>query len=622
NTVPSAMAELLRQEGVPASVVTVNLAGEALPRALADQIYAVPGIERLYNLYGPSEDTTYSTFVRVARISERMPPIGRPLAGTQGYVVDRFGQPVPAGVAGELLLGGGGLARGYLGRPELTAERFVPDAYGEPLGGRLYRTGDLARSLADGTLEFLGRLDHQIKIRGFRIEPGEIESALLGHEGVREVAVVPQADPRGDQRLVAYVAPHPGVRLAMDELRSFLRRRLPDYMVPGAWVELSALPRSSHGKLDRRALPAPESALHGTSKALLPRDPLELELARLWEDLLGVEGVGVHDDFFTLGGHSLLAVRLATRIQKTFGVALPVASFFQAPTLESMAGLLRQRGEAPGTPPHGLVPLKSRGILPPLFLIHAGAGHVLSYLALSRRLPGSDRPVFGVQSETWSGGEGADEIEAMAERYVRRILAVQPHGPYHLAGWSLGGVVAFEMARRLEESGHRVGLLALIDSRAPRFGAAAPELGDLDLLAPFARDLGLSEEDLRLAAPGARAAATLPERLSLLLDLVRETGVLPPGTEAGELARLFAEYRRNVQAMLRYVPQPFAGSALLLAAGDSPESPREAARGWEDLVGDLAIATVPGDHHTMVRPPHVESLATALTMALQDSERD
>ncbi|HTG36400.1 MAG TPA: condensation domain-containing protein, partial [Thermoanaerobaculia bacterium] len=366
NTVPSAMAELLRQEGVPASVVTVNLAGEALPRALADQIYAVPGIERLYNLYGPSEDTTYSTFVQVARISERMPPIGRPLAGTQGYVVDRSGQPMPAGVAGELLLGGGGLARGYLGRPKLTAERFVPDAYGEQPGGRLYRTGDLARFLADGTLEFLGRLDHQVKIRGFRIEPGEIESALLGYEGVREVAVVPQADPRDGQWLVAYVAPHSGVRLAMDELRSWLRRRLPDYMVPGAWVELSALPRSAHGKLDRRALPAPETVAHGADAEPAGfRTITEELLAGIWCEVLRLERVFPEDDFFALGGHSLLATQLVSRVRQAFGVEMAVRVVFEAPTVSALAVAVGRLRLEPGEPPAlPLLPVSRTGRLP------------------------------------------------------------------------------------------------------------------------------------------------------------------------------------------------------------------------------------------------------------------
>ncbi|HVR98866.1 MAG TPA: amino acid adenylation domain-containing protein, partial [Thermoanaerobaculia bacterium] len=326
NTVPSAMAELVRAGGVPASVRTVNLAGEPLSRSLADAIHAaLPGV-RVLDLYGPSEATTYSTWAEALRDDRREPAIGRPIAGTRAVLLGRWGEPVPAGVAGELLLGGAGLARGYLDRPDLTAERFVPDPFAFEPGARLYRTGDLARFRPDGQLEYLGRIDHQVKVRGFRIELGEIEAALRLHPGVADAAVVA----REGTLLAALVGTAPA-----EELQAFLRERLPEHMVPGAWVSLPALPLTPNGKVDRKALvrlwPERETqTLEG------PRTAAEEKVARIFAEVLGIESVGVHESFFTLGGHSLSAMRLAFRMSKAFGVELPVRTVFEAPTVASL----------------------------------------------------------------------------------------------------------------------------------------------------------------------------------------------------------------------------------------------------------------------------------------------
>ncbi|HVS00999.1 MAG TPA: amino acid adenylation domain-containing protein, partial [Thermoanaerobaculia bacterium] len=362
NTVPSAMAELVRLGVVPASVRTVNLAGEPLKGALVEAIHA--GAARLadlrvLNLYGPSESTTYSTWApAVVRGGGdlREPAIGRPIAGTRAVLLDRRGEPVPVGVAGELLLGGAGLARGYLGRPDLTAERFVPDPFahegGEP-GGRLYRTGDLARFLPDGRLEYLGRLDHQVKVRGFRIELGEIEAALARLPDVREAAVLVRGDD-GDRRLVAVVAPREGAAptlVTLAALRSALTAALPDYMLPNALVRVPALPLSANGKVDRRAL----AVLQVTTDAdgvtwgrRTARTPLEELLCGIWAEVLGVERVGIDDDFFALGGHSLLATQVVARIQRALGVELPVRRLFEAPTVAALAAALPAASLEPG----------------------------------------------------------------------------------------------------------------------------------------------------------------------------------------------------------------------------------------------------------------------------------
>ncbi|HEX7243517.1 MAG TPA: non-ribosomal peptide synthetase, partial [Longimicrobiaceae bacterium] len=332
--VPTAAAELLRTGGIPASVKTLNLGGEALPAELAQALYATGTVEKVGNLYGPSEDTTYSTYSLVERGAAQV-RVGRPVANTQAYVLDGRMQPVPVGVVGELYLAGDGTARGYAGRPELTAERFVPNPYGGA-GARMYRSGDRMRWLATGELEYLGRLDQQVKVRGFRIEPGEIEAALLSEPGVREAAVLVREDAPGDRRIVAYcVASGGGVDPAA--LRARLRERLPEHMVPAAVVVVEAMPLTPSGKLDRRALPAPGRDGADGSAYVAPRTPTEEVLAGIWAEVLGLERVGVGAHFFELGGHSLLATRVVSRVRETIGTELPLRTLFEAPTVAQLA---------------------------------------------------------------------------------------------------------------------------------------------------------------------------------------------------------------------------------------------------------------------------------------------
>nr|QEO74665.1 condensation domain-containing protein [uncultured bacterium] len=347
NTVPSAMAELLRLSAVPEGVRVVNLAGEALAGTLVEEIYArLPGVEEVWNLYGPTEDTTYSTAALVER-GTRKPSIGRPVAGTRLYVLDERQRLAGVGVVGELMLGGEGLARGYWARPGLTAERFIPDGLSGEAGARLYRTGDLARYLSSGEVEYLGRVDQQVKIRGFRIEPGEVEAALCTHPAVREAAVVADAGGAGGRRLVAYVVAEWGGdgdrALGARELRAYLRERLPGPLVPSALVLLEGLPRTPNGKLDRRALPEVEvEGFEPGESYIAPRDALEELVAGIFSDLLGVERVGVLDDFFDLGGHSLLATQVVSRVRDLFGVELPLRSLFETQTVAGIASRIEE----------------------------------------------------------------------------------------------------------------------------------------------------------------------------------------------------------------------------------------------------------------------------------------
>jgi amino acid adenylation domain-containing protein len=424
NTVPSALAELVREQAVPGGVLAVNLAGEALPGALVGQLHAVSAA-RVLNLYGPSEDTTYSTWAEVGR-GERMPPIGRPIAGTRAYVLDGEGAPAALGVAGELYLAGQGLARGYLGDPERTAERFVPDpfggAWGSEPGGRLYRTGDLVRCRFSGEMEFLGRGDQQVKIRGFRIELGEVEAALAELPGLVESAVAVDREAEGSLRLVAYVVMAEGAPAVAAELRASLRQRLPDHLVPSRFVMLPALPRTPNGKLDRKALPAPEAADAAAAAAQegrfqAPRGVFEELVAGIWGELFGRERIGAHDHFFALGGHSLLAMRVASRLRSALGVELPLRALFEAPTVAELARLL-----AAG----------ARGG-------QGGAGAAPDLPPITRRPGGREAPLSFAQRRLWFLDQLAPGAAVYNEPSPLRLL-----GPLDLAALAaaLAGVVS------------------------------------------------------------------------------------------------------------------------------------------------------------------------------------
>ncbi|MBJ6760929.1 amino acid adenylation domain-containing protein [Myxococcaceae bacterium JPH2] len=366
NTVPSAMAQLLRLGALPPSVRTVNLAGEALPAPLARQVFEVPTVEHLYNLYGPSEDTTYSTYAHVQR--GEVPNIGRTITNTRAYVLDAQLQPVPIGATGELYLAGDGLARGYLHRPDLTAERFIPAPF-EPAGSRMYKTGDRVRYREDGALEYLGRNDFQVKIRGFRIELGEVETAVQAQPVVREAVVMAREDHAGDKRLVAYVVAREGQTLDVTTLRQSLRQRLPEFMVPSALVVMDALPLNPNGKVDRKALPAPVAERASTRPYEAPSTPTEELLSGLWRQVLGLERAGLQDHFFELGGHSLMATQVASRLRASLHVELPLSAFFEAPTLGALARrveAVREQGDA-------------RPIVPPLLPVPRGSRVPLSF---------------------------------------------------------------------------------------------------------------------------------------------------------------------------------------------------------------------------------------------------
>jgi hypothetical protein len=332
------MAELLKLGGVPASVHKVCLAGEPLTRELVRQLYQQPLIRSVVDLYGPSEDTTYST--HAVRTASGPATIGRPIANTQIYLLDECLNPLPVGVPGELYIGGEGLARGYLNRPELTAEKFIANPFSNRGGERLYRTGDRARYLPDGNIEFIGRIDNQVKIRGHRIELGEIESVLKQHPAVSEAAVLAREDSPGEKRLVGYVVTKGAGDISA--LRNFLKMKLPDYMIPSAFVLLDFMPLTPNGKLDREGLPFPEGVRSVENAFVAPRTQDEQALASIWSELLKVDRIGVHDDFFDLGGHSLMATQVVARMRAVFGLEFSVRILFEHPTIAELAAKIAE----------------------------------------------------------------------------------------------------------------------------------------------------------------------------------------------------------------------------------------------------------------------------------------
>ncbi|GJF31178.1 hypothetical protein KNE206_38780 [Kitasatospora sp. NE20-6] len=456
--------------GLLAGVREVWTGGDVVsPTAVARVLAACPGIE-VVNGYGPTEATTLATCHPVRALPEHAAtvPIGGPMANMRAYVLDAALRPVPTGMVGELYLAGTGVARGYLGRPGLTAERFTADPYG-PAGSRMYRTGDLAWWLpwghsrpeaGGGTLEFAGRTDHQVKLRGLRIEPGEIEAVLAGCPGVAQAAVVAREDRPGDKRLVAYLVPAPGGGPETAALAGRLRRELPDYMVPAAFVTVDALPLTANGKLDRAALPAPEYGASDAGRG--PRTPQEQLLCGLFAEVLGREQVNIDDSFFDLGGHSLLAARLASRVRETLGLELGLRMLFEAPTVAGLTERLVM--DNPDDALDVVLPLRSTGTGTPLFCIHPGGGISWSYSGLLNHI-GPQHPVYAIQARGLRRPETLPaSYEEMAADYAEQIRKIQPEGPYLLLGWSAGGLIAHAIACELQARGERTALLAILDA--------------------------------------------------------------------------------------------------------------------------------------------------------------
>jgi amino acid adenylation domain-containing protein len=620
--VPSLLRMLLEQGGIENSHSLRNIfcGGEALPVGLQERLEANLDAD-LHNLYGPTEACIDATFWTCdSRINQQVVPIGRPISNTQIYILDSDLEPLPIGVPGELHIGGVGLARGYFNRPTLTAEKFIPNPFSNEPGARFYKTGDLARYLPDGNIEFLGRIDNQVKIRGFRIELGEIETALAQHPAVREAVVLACEDQPGDKRLVAYVVPRQEQVLSTSTLRGFLKEKLPNYMIPGAFVMLDKLPLTPNGKVDKRALSAPSADGNTRSgERIPPRTPLEQKLVELWEEVLQVSRIGVTENFFDLGGHSLLAIRLIAEIENRLGYSLPLATLFRESTVENIA-LQLERDYKPSDS-DVLVPLQTKGDRLPLFLVHQAGGYGLSYSVLADVL-GKEQPLYALQSRGLDGKQQPlNTVEAMASTYIKAIREILPYGPYLLGGHSFGGLVAFEMASQLEAAGERVEHLFIIDIHSP---LPEPEVeAALDdhaaLLGFMIEQIGLYFNKTVSVSYEELSVLDEAERFEHVLQLLRRHEIVPPNSRKNLIVGLLNVYKANVRASLRYQPKPIKSSLSVfkttaLAERFLLEDPTV---GWRELTsGQVRFCTVSGEHQSLLKEPHVKELSAAIEEVL------
>lgn len=626
---PSHLAALLeacpRRELLPHLVLA--LGGEASPWRWIDNVVQrlAPRTLRTFIHYGPTETTVGVLTHEVMTDSPRQGthvPLGRPVANTAVYVVDSGMKLAAVGVVGEVVVGGGSVARGYLGQPSMTAERFVPDPFSSVPGARVYRTGDLARRLPTGDIEFVGRRDQQVKIRGFRIELNEIVSVLQEHPVVERATVAAREYGAAGKCIIAYVIARRAARdpsMTQDrgelafQIRAFVQERLPDYMVPSVVMVLDALPLTAQGKVDLQALPPPEPQRAPARTFVAPRTIAEAQLADLWQTVLGIESIGIDDDFFSLGGHSLLAVRLIALVRRRLGHQLPIAALFRHSTIAQLARILTEERATTTSPT--FVELRG-GSGAAVFCVHPIGGNVLCYRELARAVS-SSRPVIGIQAASADVADAPRTIEAMARAYLAEIKRAYGHWPSVLVAWSMGGLIAFEMARQLREGGVSLAALVLIDSHPPGTSHAAVAETEVPLLARFAADLarlaGKDAQPLRehfLALPSAAQEA-------LLLKVLQDEGLLGAESSAEELRPLFEVFERNARAAEAYtlvaIDQPLV---LIVAESDSERLDTAWAR-WMPIE---AVYRIPADHYALLQAPYVSAVAHHITCHLDSRE--
>ena len=579
------------------------LSGQRIARLLKQR----PDL-KVTNGYGPTESTTFATtetFTGPDRVDDP-PPLGRPISNTQVYVLDERLHPVPVGVPGELCIGGDGLARGYLNRPEQSRQAFVPNPFPGTPGERLYRTGDRARFRADGRIEFLGRFDEQVKIRGFRIEPGEVEAALATYPGLQHGAVVVRVAANGEKQLVAYVAMKAGeAPPAVESLRTHLLRTLPDFMVPAVFSLQPALPLTASGKVDRLHLPEPRSAVASETPAAPVSGPVSV-VAGIWSQVLGLPRVGPQDDFFALGGHSLAALTMINRLREA-GYELEVADLFRHPTVEQVAKVMKPvaGGLAVSTNDDYVVRLKDGWAeRTPLWLLPSDFGDLLTYANLLPLLD-PEQPCFGLQfPRMYERDEGVASMPDLAAFFVKRLLAVQPKGPYLLAGYCFGGLVAMEMAKQLTAAGHTMGFLGLLDAR------------------PYHPVVARGER-LRMMFVGAFRAKVSDWRRYLMAkwDMQREATLIdlmarknPDRLGRRELNRWVLE----TKVLGRFRSAEYDGHITYLYPDESQyQLYDDPTFGWLNMAGRVTMFKVPGSHLTMLKEPHVRDLARYLQASIR-----
>ena len=640
NQTPSAFAQLMQVDEQFGSDSRLNLryvifGGEALAIPSLKPWFQRHGdrVPQLVNMYGITETTVHVTYrpITIADTESHSSVIGCAIPDLKMYLLDEHLQPVPKGTLGEIYVAGAGLARGYLNRRELTQERFIASPFDDR---KLYKTGDLGRYSDGDEIEYLGRIDSQVKIRGFRIELGEIEAVLAQHPKVRQNVVIVREDTPGNKRLVAYVVGKPELNLTIEELRNALKQQLPDYMIPSSFVQLEEFPLTNNGKVDRRALPLPEQFV--LQEIIAPRNELEEKLAKIWQNVLGMDTVSVTADFFDLGGHSLLAVSLLSEIEKTFKTSVALETFLSASTIEDLAKIL---SETSSTSESLIFDIRTAGSKPPLFLINALGTGMLAYKLLAKYLD-PEIPVYGIRAIGMEDRQDPqNRIEQMAETYIEEMLAVQPQGPYFIAGVCTGGTVAFEMASKLKSRGLEVAFLGLIDSTARPIlsdsnNIPAKEI-EKSLLSNFF-DRYIKHNFVLRGANNLLAVLIDPQlklkdKLSFTSDMVEqlykqvERKLETITYKSNKQRSLPYKIRRSrvfdagIEALAHYTPQAYrGGKVILIRANDNPAHINHNYQlGWDEFLTDeLEVYEIQSDQTTLLFEPHIRTLASKLNSSL------
>ena len=610
------------------------LGGESTSWESIEQVQQIAPKCQIINHYGPTETTVGVLTYQIEGVPEARQsstvPIGRPLANTQIYLLDSKKQPTAIGVPGEVYIGGAGLARGYFHRPQLTAEKFIPNPFSNDLKSRLYKTGDLARYLPDGNIEYIGRVDNQVKIRGFRIELSEIEAVLSQYPHVKQVMVITSEDASGDKQLIAYIVSDAEENPSISNLRQFLKEKLPKYMVPATFMYLNAFPLTPNGKIDRRALPVPD--LNKTAmdnRFLRSFDLIEQQLAEIWSEVLNLYPIGIKDNFFELGGHSLLAVQLMAKIEQQFQINLPLSVLFQNSTIQQLATFLRQPADTSIWSP--LVAVKPSGSKKPFFCVPGTGGNPLYFYFLAHHL-GSEQPFYGLQALGLDGeSKPHTQVETMATCYIEAIQSIQPEGPYLLGGHSFGCNVAFEMAQQLQKLGHEVSLLALFDTpvlNANSINTKLQHIGEDNAF--WLNRVGLVmeqlyETSLNISYEVLKSLESEEEQLRYFQEKLQMANILPDEIGIKQLWGFVQVYK--TQSNIIYQPKEteiINQITCFIASGENKtyEDLENKALTWERFCKlPVNIHVVPGEHMTMLNEPHVRVLAKKLRDRLEKTQQ-
>ncbi|MBL8149018.1 MAG: amino acid adenylation domain-containing protein, partial [Blastocatellia bacterium] len=597
--VPSLLQVLLAEESFKEckTLEVVYAGGEVLSKNLKDKFYETLNIE-LYNTYGPTEVTIDTTYWKCSQQDEII-PIGYSVANTEVYILDKHLNPVPVGVTGELYIASDRLARGYLNCPDLTSEKFIPDHLGNRNGGRLYKTGDLARFLENGAVEFLGRLDNQVKIRGYRIELGEIEKVIETYQAVSK-AIVTVNDETKNIKLIAYIVKKDNESFSLEELLEVLKIKLPSYMIPTSFLLLEALPLTPNGKIDYRSLPKVQPQA-SSLEYVAPSNTVEEEIVKIWQEVLGIEKIGTTDNFFDIGGHSIAAVQIISKLNNLRKIKLPISILFEKSTVSELAKAVNGK-----TTSETVVAIKAEGSKIPIFCIHPIGGSVFCYKELAEKFD-VDRPVYGLQSIGFVDSSSSHKtIEEMASKYIEDIRKIDQRGSYILAGWSMGGVIAFEIAKQLQRSGQRVEHLFLLDSRISK---PQENMSDDEIILDLGVNLGFSIAEFE-EQKEFYLSLSFDEKMDWLLSKARN---LQNDLGLKDVEGILQIYKTNLAALKNYKLDYFEGKAVLVnAIGQEGEDFDQRTDQWKAVIKQVNKHDVDGDHYSFLQSPHIDNLVKIL----------